>query len=155
MAACPRVCAGVTVWIGQVRKNIYHGPKQESSQGVLNGPACLEKSFSKWMPLSIRVSDRNLPRAMPVGNKIASLCAPFVFMRSLFSQTKKNVKCVQIIFEFVLHRKRQESKLNIMWSVQFPSTEILFCLTCEAAGERERKAKTDQHRKQLNTFRSS
>lgn len=31
-----------------------------------------------------------------------------------------------------------------MWSVQFPSSEILFCLTCEAAGEGERKAKTDQ-----------
>lgn len=62
---------------------------------------------------------------------------------------------MQIIFEFVLHRKRQESKLNITWSVQFPLTEILFCLTCEAAGERERKAKNDQHRKQPNTFRSS
>lgn len=86
---------------------------------MLNGPACLEKPFSKWMPLSIRVSDRNLPRAMPAGNKIASLCVPFLFMRSLFSQTKKK-KYVQIIFEFVLHGKRG-STLNIMWSVQFLS----------------------------------
>lgn len=109
---------------------------------MLNGPACLEKPFSKWMPLSIRVSDRNLPRAMPAGNKIASLCAPFLFMRSLFSQTKKNVKCVQIIFEFVLHGKRQGSKLNIMWSAQFLSVEILFFLTSEVAGERERERPT-------------
>lgn len=92
MAVCVHVCAGLTVCAELVWKNIYHGPKQESSQGVLNGPACLEKPFSKWMPLSIRVSDRNLPRAMPAGNKIASLCAPFLFMRSLFSQTKKK-KC--------------------------------------------------------------
>ena len=82
---------------------------------MLNGPACLEKPFSKWMPLSIRVSDRNLPRAMPAGNKIASLCVPFLFMRSLFSQTKKNVKGVQIIFEFVLHGKRQI--YNVVYSV--------------------------------------
>lgn len=106
MAVRACVCGGLTVCTGRVRKNIYHCPKQESSQGVLNGPACLEKPFSKWMPLSIRVSDRNLPRAMPAGNKIASLCAPFLFMRSLFSETK-NVKCVQIIFEFVLHGERQ------------------------------------------------
>lgn len=113
---------------------------------MLNGPACLEKPFSKWMPLSIRVSDRNLPRAMPAGNKIASLCAPFLFMRSLFSQTKKKVKCVQIIFEFVLHGKRQVSKLTIMWCVQFLSVEILFFLTSEVAGERDRKAETGQHK---------
>ena len=80
-----------------VWKNIYHGPKQESSQGVLNGPACLEKPFSKWMPLSIRVSDRNLPRAMPAGNKIASLHALFLSMSSLFSEFKKiTVKRLQI-----------------------------------------------------------
>lgn len=146
---CPYGCVCACVcWPDSVRvwKNIYHGPKQESSQGVLNGPACLEKPFSKWMPLSIRVSDRNLPRAMPAGNKIASLCAPFLFMRSLFSKTKKNVKCVQIIFEFVLHGKRQGSKLNIMWSVQFLSVEILFFLTSEVAGERDRKAETGQHK---------
>lgn len=148
------VCAGLTVRAEQVVKNIYHGPKQESSQGVLNGPACLEKPFSKWMPLSIRVSDRNLPRAMPAGNKIASLCAPFLFMRSLFSQTKKNVKCVQIIFEFVLHGKRQGSKLNIMWSVQFLSVEILFFLTSEVPGERERGAKRGQHKNSRICFES-
>lgn len=59
---------------------------------MLNGPACLEKPFSKWMPLSLRVSDRNLPRAMPARNKIASLCVPFLFMRSLFSHEKKKKK---------------------------------------------------------------
>lgn len=105
------VCAGLTMCTMRTWKNIYHGPKQESSLGVLNGPACLEKPFSKWMPLSIHVSDRNLPRAMPAGNKIASLCAHFLYMHSSLSQTKKkiNVKCVQIIFKFGLHGKRQES----------------------------------------------
>lgn len=109
---------------------------------MLNGPACLEKPFSKWMPLSIRVSDRNLPRAMPAVNKIASLCAYFLYMRSLFSQTKKiNVKCVQIVFKVVLHGKRQDGELNIMWCVQFLSTEILFFLTNKFGGVRERKGR--------------
>lgn len=52
---------------------------------------------------------------------------------------------MQIIFEFVLHGKREGSKLDIMWSVQFLSVEILFFLTSEVAGERERKATTGQH----------
>jgi hypothetical protein len=51
------------------------------------------------MPLSIRVSDRNLPRAMPAGNKIASLHALFLSMSSLFSEFKKiTVKSLQIFF---------------------------------------------------------
>lgn len=45
---------------------------------MLNGPACLEKPFSKWMPLCVRARDRNLSRASPPGNKIASLHAQFI-----------------------------------------------------------------------------
>ena len=75
-----------------MKEHLSQAQTGESSQGVLNGPACLEKPFSKWMPLSIRVADRNLPRAMPAGNKIASLRAPFLFMRSLFSWREKKRK---------------------------------------------------------------
>lgn len=108
MAMCACVCAGLTVSAERVWKNIYHGPKQESSQGVLNGPACLEKPFSKWMPLSIRVSDRNLPRAMPAGNKIASLCVPFLFMRSLFPQTKKKLSVCKLFLSLSYMERDKE-----------------------------------------------
>lgn len=68
---------------------------------MLNGPACLEKPFSKWMPLSVRASDRNLPRAMPAGNKIASPRAPTFPARAVYSRREnRNVKCVQIVFKF-------------------------------------------------------
>lgn len=132
VCVCVRVCvcAGLTGCTDCVWKNIYHCPKQESSQGVLNGPACLEKPFSKWMPLCLRVSDRNLPRAMPARNKIASLCAPFLFMRSLFShETKKNVKCVQIISGFVLHGGTQVNQVECiaLCSVPAPGWDVIFC----------------------------
>lgn len=38
------------------------------------------------------------------------------------------------------------TKLNVMWHAQLVSVEILFSLTSEVVGERERKAKTVRSR---------
>lgn len=75
---CVHMCGGLTVRSQREAENIYHVPKQKWWWSVLNGPACLEKPFSKWMPLSTRASDGNPPRAIPSGNKIASPCALFL-----------------------------------------------------------------------------
>ena len=52
--------------------------------------------------LSIRASDRNLPRAMPSGNKIASLCAlvlnKFFLLRGPMKQIR--MRGVQIVCKF-------------------------------------------------------
>lgn len=132
---CVRVCAGLTVCAERVWENIYHGPKQESSQGVLNGPACLEKPFSKWMPLSIRVSDRNLPRAMPAGNKIASLCAPLPLHAQFILTDKKKCKVCANYFGVCLTWKETGKYVyyNVVCSV--PLVEIAFFLTSKVGGE--------------------